>query len=229
MYYNTYGMGFILLGTIICLLASWNVKATFKKYAKTWSRENCNAENMAELILSNAGITDVRIERISGELTDHYDPTNKVLRLSDSVYGSSSMASIGVAAHECGHAIQHHEGYAPIKIRSALVPVANIGSTLSIPIILLGIALSFSGMVNFGIILFCAIILFQLVTLPVEFDASNRACRILDASGRFLPDEMGAVKKVLTAAALTYVAALLNSILQLLRLIGMSKNNSRRR
>ncbi len=228
-YYSYYGIGFIILGAIISLIASWNVNATFKKYSKVASKAGMTGAQAAQDILYNAGINDVVIEHISGNLTDHYDPTAKRLRLSDSVYSSTSVAAIGVAAHECGHAIQHHESYAPISVRSKLVPVANIGSALSAPIIILGLAIGFTGLANFGIILFCAIIIFQLVTLPVEFNASNRAVRILEGSGRFENNEMSSVRKVLTAAAMTYVASLINSILQLLRLIGMVNQNDNRR
>lgn len=228
-YYSYYGIGFIILGAIISMIASLNVKATFKKYSKTASRAGMTGAQAAQDILYNAGINDVVIEHISGDLTDHYDPTAKRLRLSDTVYGSTSVAAIGVAAHECGHAIQHQEGYVPIKVRSKLVPAANIGSALSTPIIVLGLIMGFTGLANFGIILFSVIILFQLVTLPVEFNASNRAVRILDGSGRFESNEMSSVKKVLTAAAMTYVASLISSILQLLRLIGMVNRDDNRR
>ena len=176
-------------------------------------------------ILKQNGITYVRIERVPGSLTDHYDPTQKVLRLSDSVYGSVSMAAIGVAAHECGHAIQDHCAYRPMSVRRKLVPLANLGSTISYPVILLGIIFGVTGLFNIGIRLFSAVVLFQLVTLPVEFDASRRACAILEGSNRFSITEIDAVKKVLSAAAMTYLASALNSILQLMRLL----NNSRRR
>ena len=173
----------------------------------------------AERILRQSGIYDVRIEHISGNLTDHYDPSNKVLRLSDSVYGSTSVAAIGVAAHECGHAVQHQVGYAPLSIRSALVPVANFGSSLSWPIFVAGLIFSIGPLLDIGIILFLAAVLFQVVTLPVEFNASARAIRLLDSCGILGQQEIGGTKKVLTAAALTYVASLAASILQLLRLL----------
>ena len=178
-----------------------------------------SALEAAERILRQSGIYDVRIEHISGNLTDHYDPSNKVLRLSDSVYGSTSVAAIGVAAHECGHAVQHQVGYAPLSIRSALVPVANFGSSLSWPIFVAGLIFSIGPLLDIGIILFLAAVLFQVVTLPVEFNASARAIRLLDSCGILGQQEIGGTKKVLTAAALTYVASLAASILQLLRLL----------
>ena len=176
----------------------------------------------AERILRSVGIHDVRIVHIQGSLNDHYDPRNKTLSLSDSVYGSSSVAAVGVAAHECGHAIQHQKGYAPLRIRGALVPVANFGSTLAWPLIIIGIF--FHGnmgqmLIQLGIILFSFAVLFQLVTLPVEFNASGRAMRILENTGILGSDELRSTGKVLRAAALTYVASAAAIILQLLRLL----------
>lgn len=216
-------MIFLLLGVAITLWASYNIKITFKKYSSLQYSKNATAEVVANWILKQNGITSVRIERISGTLTDHYDPTQKVLRLSDAVFGSTSMAAIGVAAHECGHAIQDHLAYQPLVTRRKLVPIANIGSTISYPIILLGIVFGLTGLLNIGIVLFSAVVVFQLVTLPVEFDASKRACSILETSGRFSPAEVDAVKKVLTAAAMTYLASALNSILQLMRLLNIAR------
>ena len=217
----------VLIGFAISLWASSNVKSTFNRYAKVLCDRSITAESAAAQILRENGITDVRIERIGGSLTDHYDPTKKVLRLSDTVYGSSSAAAIGVAAHECGHAVQDSLGYAPLRIRRSLVPIANFGSQASFPIIIAGYLLGLTGLARIGAYVFFAVVLFQLVTLPVEFDASNRACRILAASGRFSDTELRAVRKVLTAAALTYVASALNAIIQFLRLLLMT--NSRRR
>lgn len=211
-----------LVGIGLTMWASYNVKAKFNKYARVPYSKNVTAEVVANWILKQANITNVRIERVSGNLTDHYDPQAKILRLSDPVYGSKSVAAIGVAAHECGHAIQDATLYQPLITRRKLVPICNIGSTISMPVIFLGLLLGATGLMNIGIILFSAVVVFQLVTLPVEFDASKRACIILETSGRFLPDEMSGVKKALTAAAMTYIAAALNSILQLLRLIAMS-------
>ena len=218
-------MLYLLIGVLITLWASYNIKATYNKYSQLRYSKNATAEVVANWILKQNGITYVRIERVPGSLTDHYDPTQKVLRLSDSVYGSVSMAAIGVAAHECGHAIQDHCAYRPMSVRRKLVPLANLGSTISYPVILLGIIFGGTGLFNIGIILFSAVVLFQLVTLPVEFDASRRACAILEGSNRFSITEIDAVKKVLSAAAMTYLASALNSILQLMRLL----NNSRRR
>ena len=174
----------------------------------------------AQRILYQAGIKDVQIEHVSGNLTDHYDPAAKVVRLSDATYQSSSVAAIGVAAHECGHVLQHHEGYAPLKLRTTLVPAANIGSKLGIPLILLGILLGANAtLVNIGIWVFCLAVLFQIVTLPVEFNASKRAVQVLDRQGILGGEELKQCRQVLGAAALTYVAAAAASVLQLLRLV----------
>lgn len=209
----------VIIGAVLSIMASINVQSTYSKYSNVHSKTGLTAERVAEMILKGSGIYDVRIERISGKLTDHYSPTEKVLRLSDTVYGSTSVAAIGVAAHECGHAIQHAQGYAPLKFRSAVVPVAKIGSALSWPVILLGLIFDMTGLLNVGILLFSAIVLFQAVTLPVEFDASKRAITILNNGALLYPDEIKCADSVLTAAALTYVAAMVTSILQLLRLI----------
>lgn len=209
----------VLIGLLISLWASWNVKKTFKKYSQYGNSRHVRAEQAAQMILNMSGIRDVRIERVSGNLTDHYSPKEKVLRLSDSIYGSESAAAIGVAAHECGHAIQHNKGYAPLAIRTAVIPAANIGSKLSYPIILLGLILGWAGLLNIGTALFSLVVLLQLVTLPVEFDASARAMKILDGNGILYSQELNAARKVLFAAALTYVAALLTSVLQLIRLL----------
>ena len=223
-----YSLIFLLIGIGLSMWASYNVNAKFKKFSQMAYSKHVTAEVVANWILKQAHITNVRIERISGNLTDHYDPQAKVLRLSDSVYGSMSVAAIGVAAHECGHAIQDSTGYQPLITRRKLVPACNIGSKLSMPIILLGIILGATGLMNVGIILFSLVVVFQLVTLPVEFDASKRACTILETSGRFMPNEMDGVKTVLKAAAMTYIASALNSILQLIRLVLMSRNRGRR-
>lgn len=219
----------VLIGAVISMIASARVNSAFRQYSKTSNRRGMTAQDVAASILRNSGITDVRIERIKGNLTDHYSPNEKVLRLSDSVYNSTSVAAIGVAAHECGHAIQHHVGYAPLKLRSVSVPVANIGSMLSWPVILIGILLGMPGLAQIGVFLFTFVVLFQLITLPVEFNASNRALRILEESGMLAGEELKGSTKVLRAAALTYVAALAASILQLLRLVILTRGNSRRR
>ncbi len=209
----------VLIGVVLSVLASSRVKSTFAKYQRVRSMSGITGAEAADRILRQAGIYDVRIEHISGSLTDHYDPRSKVLRLSDSVYGSASVAAIGVAAHECGHAVQHEKGYAPLAIRSALVPVANFGANLAWPIFLLGFLFSIGPLLDIGILLFLAAVLFQVVTLPVEFNASSRAIRLLENNGILYGDEIRGTKKVLSAAALTYVASLAASILQLLRLL----------
>lgn len=218
----------VIIGALISMLASMNVKWTFSKYKKVRNRSGLKAQDAARKILNDAGIYDVRIERIGGDLTDHYSPGEKVLRLSDSVYDSTSVAAIGVAAHECGHAIQHQVGYAPLVLRSAAVPVARFGSYLSWPLIILGIIMGSLGLAQVGVILFVGVVAFQLVTLPVEFNASRRAIKILDTSNMLEGNELKGAKKTLKAAALTYVAALFAAILQLLRLIMILQNASRR-
>lgn len=211
----------ILIGVAISAIASARVNSTYSKYSRVRSMSGMTGAEAAEKILHVAGIYDVQVTHVRGRLTDHYDPRAKVLRLSDAVYGQSSVAAIGVAAHECGHAIQHHTGYAPLSIRSAIVPVANFGSQLSWPLFLIGLFINGNtgyALMMGGIILFSAALLFQLVTLPVEFNASSRAVRILGETGILREDELPYTKKVLGAAALTYVAAVLASILQLFRL-----------
>lgn len=209
----------VLIGAIVSMAASARVSATFNRYARERSLSGMTGAQAAQAILNNNGIYDVRVERIRGSLTDHYDPRTKTVRLSDSVYGSTSVAAIGVAAHECGHVMQHHENYAPLNIRTALVPAANIGSRLGIPIIILGIILGGSPMlVNIGIWVFSLAVLFQLVTLPVEFDASRRALVCIEQYGIVTREERTKSAKVLRAAAYTYVAAAAASVLQLLRL-----------
>jgi hypothetical protein len=219
----------VLIGVLISFIASINVNSTYKRYSKIGNSRGITSQQAAEAILHSAGIYDVRIERIKGNLTDHYSPNEKVLRLSDSVYGSTSVAAIGVAAHECGHAIQHQVGYAPLKLRSASVPIANIGSMLSWPLILIGLLLGSFGLAQIGVFLFVFVVAFQLITLPVEFDASSRALKVLNQQNMLFGDEMSGARKVLKAAALTYVAALFASILQLLRLVLLTQGGGRRR
>ena len=216
-YYDPYYL-LIIIGALISLAASAKVQSTFRKYNQVRSRTGLTGAEAARRLLQAQGIYDVSIQRVSGNLTDHYDPKNKILRLSDSTYGSASVAAIGVAAHECGHAMQHAEGYAPLSFRTALVPVANFGSQFSIILIVAGLIFG-QVLVEVGILLFCAVVLFQLVTLPVEFNASRRALRLLGDNGILYDEEVGMTRKVLTAAALTYVASAAASILQLLRLI----------
>ncbi|WP_095173318.1 MULTISPECIES: zinc metallopeptidase [Blautia] len=212
----------VLAGVILCVIASANVNQTYKKYSTVGNARQMTAEQAARTILDQAGIRQVRIERVGGNLTDHYDPRSKVLRLSETVYNSQSVAAIGVAAHECGHAIQDDVGYVPIKIRGAIVPAVNFGSALCWPLFLIGLLMGAPGLVNAGIILFSLVVVFQLVTLPVEFNASGRALRILDGTGILSGSELQGAGKVLRAAALTYVASALSTILQLLRLVLLS-------
>lgn len=210
----------VLIGAILSMIASAKVNSTFNKYKRVRSMTGMTGAEAAQRILHQNGIYDVAVEHISGNLTDHYDPKNKVLRLSDATYGSNSVAAIGVAAHECGHALQHKDEYLPLKIRSAIVPAANFGSRLGIPIILLGVILGSNYMlIQIGIWVFSLAVLFQLVTLPVEFNASSRAVAMVERYGILSGDELRHTRKVLSAAALTYVAAAAASILQLLRLI----------
>lgn len=212
----------VLIGVVLSLLASGRVKSTFAKYSQMRNSRGLTGAQAAEQVLHTAGIYDVRIEHVGGNLTDHYDPRTKVLRLSDSVYGQTSVAAVGVAAHECGHAIQHAKGYGPLKLRSTLVPVANFGSKLAWPLIIFGLFIrgeSSAILINAGIIAFLAAVVFQLVTLPVEFNASNRAIRMIADSGMMYGEEIKGAKKVLSAAALTYVASAATAILQLLRIL----------
>ena len=219
----------VLIGALISMFASMRVKSTFHKYAKVRSSTNMTGAQAAQRVLNSAGIYDVRIQHVAGDLTDHYDPRNKTLNLSDSVYGSASVAAVGVAAHECGHAIQHQQGYAPLQMRSALVPVANFGSAAAWPLILLGIVVGGAGSLicKICLILFSAAVLFQIVTLPVEFNASSRAVRILGDTGILSGQELPYTKKVLKAAALTYVAGAAAAILQLLRLVLIANGRNR--
>lgn len=232
MFPNIYGLDstyiFIIIGAVLTLGASALVNATFSKYSAVRSLSGMTGAQAAQRILNQAGIYDVTVEHINGKLTDHYDPSAKVLRLSDSVYGQSSVAAIGVAAHECGHAIQHQHGYVPLRLRTAIVPLANFGSKISWPLIVLGIFLSMSQtLIYAGIILFSFAVVFQIVTLPVEFNASRRAVKILDESGILYGEEVQITKKVLGTAALTYVAGAAASVLQLLRLIRIFGGNNR--
>ena len=219
----------IIIAAIISLIAQWRVNSAFSKYSRVASMSGMTGAQAARMILQSNGINDVSVQRISGKLTDHYNPSTKVLNLSESVYGSTSVAAIGVAAHECGHAIQHARGYFPLSLRTALVPVANIGSQLSWVFIIVGAILSFNQtLITIGIIMFSAAVLFQLVTLPVEFNASARALEQLESNGILYRDEVSQTRKVLSAAALTYVAAAATAILQLLRLIILFGGRDRR-
>ena len=223
-YYGYYGLDWtyilVLIGAVLSLLASAKVNSTFNKYKKIRSATGMTGAEAAERILHQNGIYDVGIEHVSGNLTDHYDPKAKMLRLSDATYSSTSVAAIGVAAHECGHALQHKEAYGPLKFRTAIVPAANIGSKLGIPIVLLGVFLGRNLLlIQIGIWVFSLAVLFQIVTLPVEFNASSRALAMVEQYGILGSQEVVHTKKVLSAAAMTYVAAAAASILQLLRLV----------
>ena len=219
-----------MIGAVICMIASARVKGTFNKYSQLRSMSGMNGAQVAQRVLQAAGIYDVQVRHVSGSLTDHYDPRTKTVNLSDPVYNATSVAALGVAAHECGHAIQHAKSYAPLSIRSALVPVANFGSMLAWPVILIGLFFNTrsSGLIiDIGILLFSAAVLFQLVTLPVEFDASRRALVMLRTQGILADDELKYTRRVLKSAALTYVASAAAAILQLLRIILIT--NGRRR
>ena len=218
----------VVIGAIISLIASANVKSTFSRYSKASYSCGITGREAAERILLGAGIRDVRVEMVAGSLSDHYSPREKVLRLSESVYHSESAAAIGVAAHECGHAIQHQVGYGPLKLRSLSVPIANFGSYLSLPIVILGIALGRSTLAQVGVFLFTFVVLFQLITLPVEFNASRRAMAALEAGDMLQGEMLTGAGKVLRAAALTYVAALFSAVLQLLRLVLLARGGRRR-
>ena len=224
MFYYYYDWTYILviIGAVISLAASARVNRVFTQYSTVRSHSGMTGREAAEQILHRNGIYDVQVIHIPGNLTDHYNPGKKTLGLSDTVYNSTSVAAIGVAAHECGHAVQHAMGYAPLSLRGALVPVANFGSMAAWPLIFIGLFLNGQTaalFINLGILFFSAAVLFQLVTLPVEFNASGRAVKVLENSGMLYPDEVGSVKKVLGAAALTYVASAAAMILQLLGLL----------
>lgn len=222
---------FLIIGAAICMIASARVNSTYNKYSNYRSMSGLTGAQAAERILRSQGITDVQIRHIRGNLTDNYNPANKVLSLSDATYASDSVAAVGVAAHECGHAIQHAKGYAPISIRSALVPFANWGSRLSWILIIAGLFIggnSSQMIIDLGIWAFSLAVLFQLVTLPVEFNASSRAMQILESTGILGTQELQYTRKVLSAAAMTYVAAVASSILQLLRLIVLFGGGRRR-
>lgn len=210
----------IIIAALVSVAAQCMVQSSFSKYSRYQSSRGITGAQAAQIILRANGINDVTIKRVSGSLTDHYDPRNKTLNLSDTVYNKTSVAAVGVAAHECGHALQHEFGYVPLSFRSALVPIANIGSQLSWVFLILGMILSFNHtLITIGILMFSLAVLFQLVTLPVEFNASSRALEQLESQGILERSEISGTRKVLRAAALTYVASAAASILQLLRLI----------
>ncbi len=208
---------------LLGLWAQSKVQSTFRTFSQYRTSRGYTGRDVARQILNDNGLQDIPIEHIQGNLTDHYDPRGRVVRLSDSVYDSPSIAAVGVAAHEVGHAIQHATGYAPMKLRSAIIPITNIGSTAAIPLIVVGFAIGFAGLINIGIILYATVAVFQLVTLPVEFNASNRALATLEGRGMLESEEMAGAKKVLSAAAMTYVAALVSTLATLLRFVLLSR------
>ncbi len=214
----------LIIAFIFAMSASAKVKTTFAKYSKVRSQRNITGAEAAERVLRDNGITDVSIEHINGNLNDHYDPRDKTIRLSSSVYGSASVAAIGVACHEAGHAIQHARGYAPLTIRNAIIPMTQLGSNLAFPLFFLGIFMGITPLQDFGILLFTAVVFFQLITLPVEFNASSRAVGAISDAGLLTPDEIDGTKKVLSAAAMTYLAALAVALANLVRLIGMRRD-----
>ena len=216
----------VILAAVISLIASAKVKSTYAKYSKVISARGITADQVAQQILNGAGLPQIGVMQVAGDLTDHYNPNLQVLGLSQTVYGSRSVAAIGVAAHECGHAIQDMENYAPIRIRNAIVPVVNFGSKLSWPLLLLGLIMAFDPLVLAGIWMFGLVVAFQVITLPVEFNASRRAIRILEERGILGSEELKGARKVLSAAAMTYVASTVGSLLQLARLLLI--RNSRR-
>ncbi|MBQ2725965.1 MAG: zinc metallopeptidase [Clostridia bacterium] len=217
---------YVLPALIFSLWASYNVKSTFAKYTRVASDRGMTGYDAARLILDANGLSHVQIGRIAGDMTDHFDPKDNIIRLSDTVYDVRSAAAVGVAAHEAGHAVQYAVGYSPMKLRASIIPLTNLGATISWPLVLLGVMLSFETLATIGVFLFGAVVVFQLVTLPVEFNASRRAVEALQSSG-MSAEGLDAAKKVLTAAAMTYVAALATALGNFLRLLSIA-NRSRR-
>ena len=224
-FYYDWTMILVIPGLLLGLYAQFKVKSTFARYSRVRTKSGLTAEAAARMLLSRGGSTNVTISRVNGSLTDHYDPSSKTLRLSDSVYGSDSVAAVGVAAHECGHALQEHDGYGLLKLRTALVPVVNIGSSLYLPIFMAGLLFSWEPLQMVGILCFGLTLLFSLVTLPVEINASKRALGMLE--GVLDAEELQGAKAVVSAAALTYLASVISSALQLLRLILISRSRNR--
>lgn len=229
--YGFYGLDptyiLVIIAFALTMFASFGVKATFSKYDKVRNARGITGSMAARRILDANGLQNIRIEHVNGNLTDHYSPNENVIRLSDATYNSDSVAAIGVAAHECGHAVQHKVGYVPIKIRNSIVPLVNIGSAASMPLFFIGLILGMTQLAFAGAILFGLVLVFQIVTLPVEINASSRAMKTLDGMGLLEGDELAGAKKTLTAAAMTYVASVASTALQLLRLL-MILNNRRR-
>ena len=226
-YFDYYYLILVVPALLLAIWAQVQVKTTYRKYSRVPNSRGMTGAYAAQAVLNFYGITDVRIERVSGNLTDHYDPRSKVIRLSDGVYNSSTVAAIGIACHEAGHAAQHAENYAPIKIRNAIIPVCNIGSTIGIPLALIGWIFSFSILIYVGLGLYAAVFIFQVATLPVEFNASRRAIKVIDETQLLRDDEIGGAKKVLAAAAMNYVASMMVSLANLLRLLLRFSNNRR--
>lgn len=226
---DIYYIIFVIPAVLLSLWAQFKVKSTFSKYSQVMNSRSVSGAQMAAYILKQNNISDVKIGQVSGSLTDHYSPSDKTLRLSEPVYGKASVAAVGVAAHEVGHAIQHNTSYGPLVLRSTLVPIANIGSAAGPALAVAGLAASIGILYYAGLILFGGAVLFYVVTLPVEFNASMRAVKIMESSNIFSKDEMSGVKKVLTAAALTYVASALTSIGNLLRLVFVARNRNTNR
>lgn len=224
MFWNDWTFFLLIPAFLFSLWAQFKTQSTFKKWSQIQAGRGITAEKAADQILKNAGVNGVKIEMIPGQLTDHYDPRDRVLRLSESVYGNASIAALGVAAHEAGHAIQHAQGFGAIKIRNAIVPVVNITSNLAIPIFFIGLLVSLPILLKIGILLFIGVVVFHLITLPVEFDASSRALKVLNMGAYLSPEELRGAKSVLTAAAMTYLAAALMAILNLIRLILISRD-----
>ena len=227
--FQYFGYFLILIAAVISLIISANVRRTFKRYAALPTSSGLTGAEAARRVLQANGVMDVRIAPCAGELTDHYDPRDNTIYLSEGVFDKANAAAVGVAAHEAGHAVQHAEGYLPIRIRQAIIPVTNVGSRLSTPLIILGIVLSFYPLALIGVLLFGLCVVFQLVTLPTEFNASNRAVQCLSSSGMLYGEELRGARKTLNAAALTYVAALAVALLQFLRLLAIVTGGRRRR
>ncbi|MBQ2847947.1 MAG: zinc metallopeptidase [Clostridia bacterium] len=225
-FYDYYYIILVIPAMLLAVWAQFKVKSTYNKFSKVENSRRITGAYAAQAILTFYGINDVRIEQVSGKLTDHYDPKSKVIRLSEGVYGSSSIAAVGIACHEAGHAAQHAEDYKPIKIRNSLIPVCNIGSTLGIPLAIAGYFFGFEPLITVGLLLYSAIALFQVVTLPVEFNASRRAINVIEERGLLVQDETDGAKKVLKAAAMTYVASMIVALANLLRLV-LRFNNRR--
>lgn len=225
--FDRYYMLLVLPAAIIAIWAQIRVKSTFSKYSRVNSMRNITGEMAARQILNENDLQNVRIEHVAGNLSDHYDPKANVIRLSDSVYQSTSVAAIGVAAHEAGHAVQYAKGYTPIKIRASLIPITQFGSAIGIPLAFVGLFVGVGWLIDIGIILFLAVVLFQLITLPVEFNASSRAISVLESSSILDGEELKGAKRVLSAAALTYVAALIMAIANILRLVLLRNRNNR--